>query len=147
MTSLPITPESLGQLFITALLITGSAQRAEAAVLQAIEATNLSELSVETLLERTVSVSLAGQIAHPRVNLRHPAISSLPVELRNVLNLATDCRRCFVLSVLLDLPREVTATMLQTEVCRIDELLYTAARALTFPPVGANRYESATAKS
>jgi hypothetical protein len=101
MNNVPVTPEELGQTFITALLITGNAQRAEAALLEAIETTNLREMSAGTLLEGTVSASLAGQIAGHQIDLGDPAISSLPIELRNVLNLPADCRRCFVLRVLL----------------------------------------------
>jgi hypothetical protein len=147
MNSVPVTHEELGQTFITALLITGSAQRAEAAVLEAIGATNLSEMSAGTLLEGTVSASLVGHVAENRVDLRDPAISSLPAELRNVLNLPADCRRCFVLRVLLGLPLDVTARMLQTETHQIGELLSIATRTLTLPPDGTTRYECQAAKS
>jgi hypothetical protein len=115
MNSVPGAPEELGQTFITALLITGNTQRAEAALLEAIETTNLREITAGTLLEGTVSASLAGQIAGHQIDLGDPAISSLPVELRNVLNLPADCRQCFVLRVLLGLRREVTARILQIE--------------------------------
>ncbi len=146
MNSVPVTPQEVARTFVTALLLTGSTQRAEAAVLETIEATSLREMSAGTLLEGTVSASLAGQIAGHQIDLGDPAISSLPVELRNVLNLPAECRRCFVLRVLLGLPHEVTARMLQTGTSQIDELLSIATRTLTLPPNVTTRYERPTAK-
>src|SRR5258708_35223051 len=147
MNGAPVTPQEVARTFVTALLLTGSTQRAEAAVLETIEATRLKEMSAGTLLEGTVSASLAGQIAGHKIDLGDPAISSLPVELRNVLNLPSDCRQCFVLRVLLGLRREVTARILHIEACQIDELSSIAARTLALRPDGTTRYECPTAKS
>jgi hypothetical protein len=147
MTVLPIGAEVLGRSFVTALLITGSAERAEAAVLEAIQTTDPSDISAEALLDRTVSASIAGQLAGQREDEKHLAVCSLPVELRNVLNLSTSHRRCFVLRVLLGLSGDVCARMLQTGIRQIDDLLYEATRALAFPPQEIKRSEFATGNS
>jgi hypothetical protein len=141
MKSVPVSLQEAARSFVTALLLTGSTQRAEAAVLETIEATSLKEMSAGTLLEGTVSASLAGQIAGHQIDLGDSAISSLPIELRNVLNLPADCHQCFVLRVLLGLRREVTARILHIETCQIDELSSIAARTLALRPDGITRYE------
>jgi hypothetical protein len=127
----PITNEALGRTFITALLLTGSAERAEAAVLEGIKVTQRGEVSDEALLlQGTLSASIAAGADGPRAEEQQHASSLLPVELRRVLRLLPDFRRGFVLRVLVGLSREVCARMLQTEIQHIDELVYAATRAL-----------------
>jgi len=131
MDSGPITNEALGRTFITALLLTGSAERAEAAVFEGIQVMERGKVSDETLLlQGTMSASIAARANGPRAEEQEYASSLLPVELRRVLRLLPDFRRGFVLRVLVGLSREVCARMLQTEIQHIDELVYVAARAL-----------------
>ena len=132
MASVPITDEALGRTFITALLLTGSAERAETAVLEGIRGMDRNNVSGEALLQGTVAASIAAKI--PEQRAEEQASSMLPVELRRVLRLSLDFRRCFVLRVLIGLPRAVCARLLQTEIHRIDELVYASARALAGLP-------------
>jgi hypothetical protein len=127
----PITTEALDRTFITALLLTGSAQRAEAAVVEGIKATQRGKVSDETLLlQGTLSASIAAGSNSPRAAEQEHASSLLPVELRRVLRLLPYFRRGFVLRVLVGLSREVCARMLQIEIHQIDEVVRLAARAL-----------------
>jgi hypothetical protein len=127
----PITMEALGRTFITAVLLTGSAERAEAAVLEGIKIMERGNVSDEALLlQGTLSASIAARADGGRVEEQEHASSLLPVELRRVLRLLPDFRRGFVLRVLIGLSREVCARMLQVEIQQIDELVCVAARAL-----------------
>jgi hypothetical protein len=89
-----------------------------------------NQLSGEALFQRTVAASIAAKIPAQRAEEQEYGFSMLPLELRRVARLSPDHRRCFVLRVLMGLPREVCARMLQTEIQRIDELVCLSAQAL-----------------
>lgn len=125
----PITNEGLGQAFRTALLLTASAERAEAAILAGIRVIDPFDVSDESLMREAMTASIAAKIHEVRVEESEPG-SLLPPELRRVLRLSKDLRHGFVLRVLVGLPREVCALMLQTGTQRIDELVCDSVQAL-----------------
>ena len=148
MASVPVTNDALSRTFTTALLLTGSAERAEAAVLEGIRVMDRSRVSAEALLRTTGEASISAKIPCERVEEKESASSLLPVELRRVLRLPPDFRRCFVLRVLVGLSREVCARMLQTEIHRVDELVCVSARALAgLSKEKASRWECLTEMS
>src|SRR5260370_23544988 len=82
MASVPITNEAQRRTFTTALLLTGSAERAEGAVLEGIRVMDRSRVSGEALLRTTGEASIAAKIPCERVEGKESASSLLPVELR-----------------------------------------------------------------
>jgi hypothetical protein len=128
MITTPITEEAMDRAYITALLLTGSRQGAEAAVLEGIRTMEQDDVLSDALLQATLTASVAWPAE------QEGDVSSLPPELRRVLGLPPDLRRCYVLRVLAGLPRDVCAGMLNTGIHHIDELVCAAARALAGLP-------------
>ena len=113
----------VGKAFLTALLLTGSAERAESAILQAKGAFGFGDSSGDTLLREAVNAAI--EPAHdsseqPSEDLER-ASSHLPCELQRVLHLPAALRHCFVLRFLVGLPREVCARLLRLEIPQVDE--------------------------
>jgi hypothetical protein len=145
MTYTSITDETLEKAYITALLLTGNAEEAEAAVFEGIQATEHGDASPDALLHETMAASITGN-SRPSIE-EGDAASRLPAELRRVLRLPRDLRRCFVLRVLAGLPNEICARMLRIEIHRVDELVSASAQALANLSVLAPRMGFAAASS
>ena len=114
---------TIGKAFLTALLLTGNAERAEAAILEGNRVMALDNASGEALLIGAVNAAIE---AHSETSRQTPeelerASSMLPFELRRVLHLPLPLRHCFVLRFLLGLPREVCARLLHLEIRQVDE--------------------------
>ena len=126
------TSESLWMTFITAILLTGSVKHAETAMLGGIRSLDIDATPEEELLPMIVSAAMDPRQWSGR---RPPeemvyAASLLPVELQRVLRLPMDLRHCFVLRLLLAMPREFCAHLLGLDVGRVDRDTSLAARAL-----------------
>ena len=95
----------LQKLFTSALLVAGSEAGAERSILQAIYTMSSGEISSDALFTATLMAAVAPQagIRGETSESRDLYTSSLPVELRQVLLLPDDLRRCFVLRRLLGL--------------------------------------------
>jgi len=105
--------ECLAKNFITAILLTGSAKQAEAAVLDCTDSPNLLG---------TAAAAIRRTAVHPRETTDEGAAAELlPVELRNVLRLPSELRRYFVLRMLMAMPRESCAALLKVDTARVDE--------------------------
>jgi hypothetical protein len=109
--------------FFTALLLTQSPQRAEAAVLESIHLLNPDEPFEEATLCSVVSVSvdISNEALPVSPEELKEAFAVLPPELHGVLSFSPDLRRCFVLRILLHLPRETCARILNLTTNRIDQ--------------------------
>jgi hypothetical protein len=109
--------------FFTALLLTRSPQRAEAAVMESIHLMNPDERFDEAILcgviDASIGISNEAQTVSPEE--LQEAFAALPLELHGVLGFPADLRRCFVLRILLQLPREACARILNITTNRIDE--------------------------
>jgi hypothetical protein len=130
--------KTIDRAFITALLLTASAERAEAAILKGISV-DPDNAPPEALLRGTVTAALELQyetLEQTPEQLEH-ASHMLPIELRRVLHLSTDLRHCFVLRVLVGLPREICARLLRLDAGQIDERTCTAM--LELPAVQRNK--------
>jgi hypothetical protein len=99
-----------------ALLLTGNAASAESATLQAVSSLEAENVTAKALLHRTIEISLRDP-GNRKAASDEPEVDwpDLPVELRNVLQMRASLRHCFVLRVLLGLPKEVCARLLQLD--------------------------------
>ncbi|MCU1232336.1 MAG: hypothetical protein JWP63_303 [Candidatus Solibacter sp.] len=120
MTTAIETGTSLCKTFVTAVLLTGNTNRAEAAILEGIASLDNPEDSAE-LLARTLDSLLLQDDAVGAVP------SSLPPELQRVLWLPSRLRRCLVLRVLMAWPRERCAALLGLDAAEIDRAVGMAA--------------------
>ncbi|HYM08097.1 MAG TPA: hypothetical protein VEU11_16210 [Terriglobales bacterium] len=118
----------VGKAFLTALLLTGSVERAEAAIVEGNTKMDLDNASGEALFREAVNAA----VEPPSVTSRQlpedleRASSMLPFELRRVLHLPPALRHCFVLRFLVGLPREACARLLHLETPQVDERARTA---------------------
>ena len=124
----PGIAEAIGRIFTTMLLLTGRADRAEAAILEAAEALDAGESSDEELLRGAVKVSIADErnLGELRAEQLERASRLLPPELKRVLRLSPDLRGCYVLRVLAGFPGEVCASLLHLETRQVEERSLTA---------------------
>jgi hypothetical protein len=124
--------DALGKSFITALLITGSVEQAEAAVLKSISFLGPYDASGEKLLRGALKAALQapGMKTPPTPRELERAFSLLPFELQCVLHLTADLRYCFICRVLADLPRRTCAALLRLELPEVDKRTYAAVRLL-----------------
>jgi len=124
--------ESLNEMFTTSLLLTGSAERAERAVLEGIETMGQDHVSAHVVLKATIRAAVAPEVMTGREAFweREPAVSRLPIELRRVLLLPTFLRHAFVLRLLLGLPRDECSRLLQLDAGALDAHVVSAAVAL-----------------
>ena len=116
------TDNSLGKAFIAALLLTGSMEQAETAVLEGIRFLDPDDEPGEALLSHTVSAAFETRperLVSPGGLERSSAV--LPRELHSVMRLSPDIRHCFVLRVLVGWSRELCARLLRLEIRQIDE--------------------------
>lgn len=138
-----LAPQDLGKTvdraFITALLLTGSAKLAEAAILEGNRAMALDHVSGEALLRGAVNAAIEPptEISEQLPEDLACASSMLPFELRRVLHLPTALRHCFVLRFLVGLPREDCARLLHLEIHQVDERARAAM--LELPTIQRNR--------
>ncbi len=115
--------------FITAMLLTRSPQRAEAAVLKAINRAG----SCDQLLHRTVEVAVASS-HDPNLSELSAAHTMLPAELRRVLTLPRPLAHCFVLRTLLAFSRQSCAQLLNLTPRQVDDFTCAALTALAQHP-------------
>jgi hypothetical protein len=128
-----VTSEALSKAFTTALLLTGSVERSEAAVLESIGCLDFDDdASGEKLTREALktAISRERQIAEKRPEDLDCALSFLPLELMRVLRLPADLRRCFALRVLAGLPRRFCALLLNLEIEQVEEKAGIAAQML-----------------
>jgi hypothetical protein len=126
--------ETLENAFIAGLLLTGSVERAETAVLESVRMSCCDDLFSEALFRRTILYSLEphsdSSIDQQREIDRAGPI--LPFELRCVLNLPRHLRYCYVLRILVGLSREVCSWLLHLDTSQIDQRTSAAILELPF---------------
>jgi len=113
--------EAASRAFVTAFLLVGDAERAEAAVLKSIASTNFDDESGDEMIRKTVNDAMEPDEMPGRFSgTLEPAFSMLPLQLQRVMQLPHYLRQCFVLRVLVGLPREVCARLLHSNIGEID---------------------------
>ncbi len=115
--------ETLEDAFIAGLLLTGSVERAETAILESVRMSCPDDLFSESLFRRAVhySIDQCIELKNKKQSDLDRARSVLPFELRCVLNLSQHLRYCYVLRVLIGLPREVCAWLLHMDTSQVDQ--------------------------
>jgi DNA-directed RNA polymerase specialized sigma24 family protein len=107
--------------FRTALLLAGAAKTAELAVLDGIDA--CENISHRSLLIETVRSTIRRRTESPDVS---DGMNLLPPELRRLFGLQPMFRDCFVLRILVQLPPEVCADLLDISIAEYEDALYGA---------------------
>jgi hypothetical protein len=115
------TSNALHTAFRTALLLAGATKTAELAVLDGIDA--CESISDRSLLIETVRSTIRRRTESPYVP---NGINLLPPELRRLLGLQPMSRDCFVLRILVQLPPEVCAELLEISIAEYEDALYGA---------------------
>jgi DNA-directed RNA polymerase specialized sigma24 family protein len=121
--------ESLNEVFIAAVLLTGSADRAERAVVEGIETLAGDDVSEHMVLQATIRAAFKQEMMSDEEGPRQPqrAVSWLPIQLQRVLLLPRDLRHAFVLRLLLGLTRDECSRLLQLDNGKLDEYVAQAA--------------------
>jgi hypothetical protein len=103
-----------GKAFLTAMLLTKSIERAEAAVLNGICALDVGDLPAEKLVLRTIEgiVLSDSPMAEPPRRERQAALKILPVELQKVFEMPRQSRYVYVLRILIGLSPHTCAWLL-----------------------------------
>lgn len=107
------------RMFVTAYLLTGSAKQAEAVLSESI-----SQLNIKATRDGRLSwKAIAGAILRGDQDLEPPhdeMPEPLPIELLRVVRLSRRLRQCFVLRVLMAMPRQYCAELLRIEAGQVD---------------------------
>ncbi len=107
--------------FRTALLLAGATKIAELAVLDRIDA--YENISLRSLLVETVRSAIRRRAESQAVP---DGSNLLPPELRRLLGLQSRSRDCFVLGILVHLPPDVCAELLDVSIAEYEDTLYGA---------------------
>jgi len=122
MTTESVLRDAVDRAYITASLLCGGAERAEAAVLESIRLMSSDVASAEELFQGAVNAAIElEEISGQRVGELELNSSTLPFELQCILHLPQYPRHCFVLRFLLGWPRRSCARLLRSEIDQIDE--------------------------
>jgi hypothetical protein len=129
MTAKSEASEAIDKAFRAALLLTGSTELAENAVLDGIAASEFGHIVDDVLLE-TVKSAIQRRAAFSNESVQAP--SDLPLELRRLFLLAPISRDSFVLRVLLGIPPTACSAVLHLTIHEIDDVLCAALQELPF---------------
>jgi hypothetical protein len=128
MTALSEASKALYEGFRAALLLTGSTEVAEKAVLDGIAALEFDYLVDDVLLVETVKSAIQRRADFPSQS--EPALSKLPREIQRLFLLAPTSRDCFVLRVLLRIPVGTCSRILRLGIEEIGNVLCAALQEL-----------------
>jgi hypothetical protein len=121
------TVEALHKAFWIALLLTGSIEAAEAAVLDGIAALELDHISGDSLLLAAAKSAIQ---RHTEFLEQSEGLSILPVGLRRLFLLDPNYRECFVLRVLIGMTPELCSRILHLSIHEVDDALCAALQEL-----------------
>ena len=121
--------KALDQAFVAGLLLAGSLDAAEAAVLDGIAALEPDGPCGDTLVEQTAMSSIRLRAEFPE---RSEGVSILPLELKRLLLLAPICRDCFILQVLIGLTPATCSGILHISQQEREDALHMALQNLPF---------------
>lgn len=138
--------ETLENAFIAGLLLTGSIEQAETAILESVRMTCPDDLFGETLFRRALHYAIDPQIEVSDKSQKEVdrAASILPFELRCVLKLSRQMRYCYVLRILVGLPREVCAWLLHLDTSQVEQRA--CAAMLELPHIQQKEYPAAASR-
>ena len=119
--------KALPNAFWMALLLTGTIEAAEAAVLDGIEAIELDRISGNSLMLATAKSAILRRIEIPE---QSQGLAILPLELRRLFLLAPSDRDCFVLRTLIGLSPDLCSGILSLSIHEVESALYTVLQEL-----------------
>ena len=119
---------ALDEAFRAALLLTGSTQAAEHALLDGIAATDVDSIASDVFLLETVKAAIRRRPDYAHQS--EPPPSCLPLELRRLFLLTPISRDCFVLRILLGMAGGTCSTILNRGVEEIEDVLGAALQEL-----------------
>jgi hypothetical protein len=122
--------KALDGAFRAALMLTGSTQAAEHAVLDGIATTEFDCVVNDVFLLETVKAAIQRRSDFPHRSQWPPP--NLPLELRRLFLLAPTSRDCFVLQILLGITPRTYSGMLHLTIEEAQEALCAALEALPF---------------
>jgi hypothetical protein len=122
-------PPAMGRVLTAAVLLSGDLTEAEDAVADAILSLDTDDFETEAFLMCVLILSIQRSHNSSKWSIRKKSEISvtLPAELQNVLNLSLKLRQCFVLRVLLGLPKETCSRMLQVDYDELEKSVSSAA--------------------
>jgi hypothetical protein len=126
--------KALDGAFRAALMLTGSTQTAEHAVLDGIAATEFDNVVDDVFLLETVKAAIQRRSDSTHQSLQPP--SCLPLQLRRLFLLEPIFRDCFVLRILLGLTPRTCSGILQLTIEEAHQTLCAALEALPFLEAG-----------
>ena len=117
--------------FLAAHLLTGGSEKAECAIMEAIASWG-SDQSEDELFDQVLRAAVRNTVEDEQLLVNQAGLpgASLPSELQAVLRLAPQLRQCYVLRVLVGLPRQMCASMLRLSLQRVDQYTSAALRCL-----------------
>jgi hypothetical protein len=127
-----VIDKCLSRIFVAAYLLTGSARRAETAVSESIRQLDVDATRGGWLSWNAVAAAITQEDADPR-QAPDEAPAALPVELLRVLQLPLHLRQCFVLRVLMAMPRHRCGSLLRIDAEQVDAYSSLAAQELAAP--------------
>ena len=122
----------ISRAFLTAHLLTASTQQAENAVTEALVSWDPHGDNEGALLDRILEAAVRAPCDRSLSTFREPDSTAalLPAELRAVLRLPSQLRRCFVLRILAALSRQFCGQLLHLHPHRVDQYTSAALRCL-----------------
>jgi DNA-directed RNA polymerase specialized sigma24 family protein len=126
---------TISRAFLAAHLLTASRQQAESAVMEALDSWDPAKDNEEALLPRVLRAAVRAQFGALSSSFNEPVSARvhLPAELRSVLALPPQLRRCFVLRILIGLSQQVCARLLYLRSYEVNQ--YTSAALKCLPAI------------
>jgi hypothetical protein len=124
-----VIDENLSRMFVAAYLLTGSARQAETVVSESIQQLDTRATRAGYLSWKAVAAAILPEDADAG-STPDEAPTALPIELRRVLRLSPGLRQCFVLRVLMAMPRHYCAGLLRMDARQVDANACLAAQEL-----------------
>jgi hypothetical protein len=122
--------ETIENAFIVGLLLTGSIEKAERAIVDSIRCTETEDVCGRRVFRRVIQWAVDPQDQRSRGVIDEASVRILPFELGCVLHLPSDLRHCYVLRILVGLSREVCAWVLHTDLEQISQRTQSAVNGL-----------------
>lgn len=122
--------ETIENAFIVGLLLTGSIEQAERAIVDSIHCSETEYVCGQRVFRRVIQWAVDPQEQRSRRVIDEASARVLPFELGRVLHLPPGLRHCYVLRILVGLSREVCAWLLHVDVEQIGHRTQSAVNGL-----------------
>jgi hypothetical protein len=122
--------ETIENAFIVGLLLTGSIEQAERAIVDSVHCSETEDVCGQRVFRRVVQWAVDPQEQRSCRVIDEASVRILPFELGCVLHLPPDLRHCYVLRILVGLSPKVCAWLLHTDVEQISQRTQSAVNGL-----------------